>query len=234
MSQRYFLISETTYEVLRLNVNAALGYPNQSGTSFLQNPLKAPRDTFRRVLLALDTTLDGAATVESAMATLLQNQLAEELDEATYLAAVAASGGGGGGVSSWNDLTDKPATFPPPVASATVLGGVRVGSGISIDANGVISASAGYTLPAATTSTLGGVIVGSGLSVSSGTVSVITYAVRSDTVSNVSYIGRAVSGTATSAASWRIRRTTVATNGTVTFATATAAAWDDRLTATYS
>jgi hypothetical protein len=52
-----------------------------------------------------------------------------------------------------------------------VLGGVKIGSGITIDGNGVISASSGYTLPSATTSTLGGVIVGAGLSVSSGTVS---------------------------------------------------------------
>jgi hypothetical protein len=58
-----------------------------------------------------------------------------------------------------------------PTASASVLGGVKIGSGISIDGSGVISASSGYTLPNATTSTLGGVIVGSGLSVSSGTVS---------------------------------------------------------------
>jgi len=58
-----------------------------------------------------------------------------------------------------------------PTATASVLGGVKIGSGITIDGNGVISASSGYTLPSATTSTLGGVIVGAGLSVSSGTVS---------------------------------------------------------------
>jgi hypothetical protein len=52
------------------------------------------------------------------------------------------------------------------------LGGVRIGSGVSIDASGVISVANSYTLPAATTSSLGGVIVGAGLAVSSGTVSV--------------------------------------------------------------
>ena len=89
-------------------------------------------------------------------------------------------------------------------------------------------------LPLGTTSAAGALIVGSGLSVTSGTVSVVTYAVRSDTVSSVSYIGRAVSGTATSSATWTIRRTTVAAAGTVTTATATAVAWDNRLTASYS
>jgi len=59
-------------------------------------------------------------------------------------------------------------------------------------------------------------------------------AVRSDTVSNVSYIGRALSGSATSASVWTIRRTTVASAGTVTTATAANVKWDDRLTASYS
>ena len=89
-------------------------------------------------------------------------------------------------------------------------------------------------LPLGTTSSAGALIVGSGLSVTSGTVSVVTYAVRSDTVSNISYIGRATSGTATSSATWTIRRTTVAAAGTVTTATATNVAWDNRLTASYS
>jgi len=84
------------------------------------------------------------------------------------LASVATSG-------SYTDLTNKPSipsSYTLPTASASTLGGVKIGSGISIDGSGVISASgSGYTLPAATTSTLGGVIVGSGLSVSSGTVS---------------------------------------------------------------
>jgi len=61
-----------------------------------------------------------------------------------------------------------------------------------------------------------------------------TYAIQSDTVSNVSYIGRAVSGTATSAEAWRIRRITVAAAGTATVATATNVAWNNRLTASYS
>jgi hypothetical protein len=87
--------------------------------------------------------------------------------------AVATSG-------AYADLTGTPAAYSLPTASATVLGGVKIGSGISIDGDGVISASAGYTLPNATTSTLGGVIVGAGLGVSSGTVSV-TYGTTAGT-----------------------------------------------------
>ena len=51
-----------------------------------------------------------------------------------------------------------------PVAGAETLGGVKVGSGLSITEAGVLSA-AGYSLPQATSEVLGGVKVGSGLSI---------------------------------------------------------------------
>ena len=50
-----------------------------------------------------------------------------------------------------------------PVASASKLGGVKIGSNITIDGNGAISAPAAYTLPTAAANTLGGIKVGSGL-----------------------------------------------------------------------
>lgn len=56
------------------------------------------------------------------------------------LSTVATSG-------SYNDLSDKPSIPEPyelPVASATALGGVKVGSGLSIT-NGVLSATGGGT-----------------------------------------------------------------------------------------
>lgn len=58
-------------------------------------------------------------------------------------------------------------TLPP--ASATTLGGVKIGSGINVTADGVISANGGggtpYELPAATTTTLGGIKVGDNLTI---------------------------------------------------------------------
>jgi len=68
------------------------------------------------------------------------------------------SGGSSGGGSG----------YTLPVASSSKLGGVKVGSGLSITDNGVLSASgggSGYTLPVASSSTLGGVKIGSGLSI---------------------------------------------------------------------
>lgn len=60
-----------------------------------------------------------------------------------------------------------------PIASSTILGGVKIGSGVTIAADGTISVAGGggggsdYVLPAATTLALGGVIIGSGLAVQS-------------------------------------------------------------------
>lgn len=52
-------------------------------------------------------------------------------------------------------------SYTLPTASASVLGGVKVGNNLSIDSNGVLSAddqsTTPYTLPTASTTTLGGV-----------------------------------------------------------------------------
>lgn len=75
----------------------------------------------------------------------IENNAAAKVDLSDYtksadLSTVATSG-------SYNDLSDKPSIPEPyelPVASATALGGVKVGSGLSIT-NGVLSATGGGT-----------------------------------------------------------------------------------------
>ena len=52
-----------------------------------------------------------------------------------------------------------------PIASATVLGGIKVGNNLSIDANGVLSAGNSYVLPKASATVLGGIKVGANLSI---------------------------------------------------------------------
>jgi hypothetical protein len=53
-----------------------------------------------------------------------------------------------------------------PTASVSVLGGIKVGSNLSIDpATGVLSAGNSYVLPAATSNTLGGVKAGLGVNI---------------------------------------------------------------------
>lgn len=104
---------------------------------------------------------------------------------------VVASGGGGGasGVTSFNNRTGA-ITFNSsdlPIASSSSVGGVKVGSGLTIDGTGVLSAiggsgggtagvlsfngRTGYVtfgatdLPVASAGSLGGVKVGSGLAI---------------------------------------------------------------------
>lgn len=61
-----------------------------------------------------------------------------------------------------------------PVASAEVLGGIKVGNNLAIDDEGVLSAyPSEYDLPTASSSTLGGVKIGTGITISnSGKISV--------------------------------------------------------------
>lgn len=59
-----------------------------------------------------------------------------------------------------------------PIASATTLGGIKVGTNLTIEDDGTLNAeSTEYQLPAATSSTLGGIKIGSGLSITDGIAS---------------------------------------------------------------
>jgi hypothetical protein len=125
----------------------------------------------------------------------------------SFVATLAASGATAGTYTSVTvDAKGRvtsgtnPSGYSLPTATASVLGGIKIGSGLSIDGSGVVSAASSYTLPDATTLVKGGVIVGSGLSVSSGTLSanVTTVAGRTGAVTIAS---SDVSGLATVATS---------------------------------
>lgn len=57
-----------------------------------------------------------------------------------------------------------------PIASTSTLGGVKIGSGLTVAEDGTISAAAAYTLPTASSSVKGGIKVGTGLTMSSETL----------------------------------------------------------------
>lgn len=66
------------------------------------------------------------------------------------LKAGATAGENLWGWVDWTELVNKPTTFNPPIATASVLGGIKVGTGLTIDGAGVLSATAtggGGTLP---------------------------------------------------------------------------------------
>jgi len=94
----------------------------------------------------------------------------------TQLSTVATTG-------SYSDLSNKPtipSAYSLPTATASVLGGIKIGSGLSIDGSGVVTAAGTYTLPAATVSILGGRRIIKKQAESSGTVTV-SYGTSSST-----------------------------------------------------
>jgi hypothetical protein len=62
-------------------------------------------------------------------------------------------------------ITGKPLTFTPPIATTGSLGGIIVGTGLTIDPTGVLSATS-TAIPLMDIDTIGGAMVGNGLGMS--------------------------------------------------------------------
>lgn len=170
-------IADTTGLQAALDAKAPLASPTFTGT--VSGVTKAMVG-----LSAVDDTADASKPVSTAQAAADAAVQAHAIQRANHtgtqavgtitgLATVATTG-------AYGDLSGAPAAYSLPTATASVLGGVKIGSGLSIDGSGVVTAAGTYTLPAATVSTLGGVIVGTGLAVTSGTISV-SYGTSSST-----------------------------------------------------
>jgi hypothetical protein len=170
-------IADTTGLQAALDAKAPLASPTFTGT--VSGVTKAMVG-----LSAVDNVADASKPVSTAQAAANAAVQAHAIQRANHtgtqavgtitgLATVATTG-------AYADLSGAPAAYSLPTATASVLGGVKIGSGLSIDGSGVVTAAGTYTLPAATVSALGGVIVGTGLAVSSGTISV-SYGTSSST-----------------------------------------------------
>jgi hypothetical protein len=170
-------IADTTGLQAALDAKATIASPTFTGT--VSGITKAMVG-----LGSVDNTADASKPVSTAQAAADAAVQAHAIQRANHtgtqavgtitgLANVATSG-------AYADLSGAPAGYSLPTATASVLGGVKIGSGLSIDGAGVVTAAGTYTLPAATVSTLGGVIVGAGLAVTSGTISV-SYGTSSST-----------------------------------------------------
>lgn len=71
------------------------------------------------------------------------------------------------------DIDTSSRSYHLPIASATTLGGIKVGNNLTIEGDGTLNAeSTEYNLPVASSSTLGGVKIGSGLTIADAVASV--------------------------------------------------------------
>lgn len=79
-----------------------------------------------------------------------------------------------------------------PIASSSTLGGVKIGSGLTVAEDGTISAAAEYTLPTASSSVKGGIIVGTGLSITTEGKLSVSKVPNALSINGKSYDGSAV------------------------------------------
>lgn len=97
---------------------------------------RASAATLGGIRVGSGLAIDGAGILSTTAAGFSGDY--NDLTNKPSLATVATTG-------SYNDLTNRPAAYALPTATNTVLGGVKIGSGLSIDAGGVLSAIAGGT-----------------------------------------------------------------------------------------
>ena len=142
---RLNLDTNTEYEAIRASVDSQIGF---SGSLTCISPYAtAPQDQKGRVLLSLTDNQPGYESLLAAFSGLAMVKKAKELTQDEYDASFfPAPSGGGGGVSSWNDLTDKPTSFPPTAhahGNITSAGSIGIAEGriVVTEADGVIGTS---------------------------------------------------------------------------------------------
>lgn len=138
---------------------------NYYGITFYETSI-GPNNSSAHVVFQYRTSTSGAHTTR-VVAPEFEGKLIGNADTAT-----SASKVNGHTVNS-----DVPADakftdtiYSLPIASTTTLGGVKIGSGLTVAEDGTISAAAAYTLPTASSSVKGGIKVGTGLTMSSETL----------------------------------------------------------------
>ena len=91
MIQRYFRSDVSTYEAIRLQLDAAWGHPSNVADTCVEPAATAPRDEQNRVLLAVLPEFCEYEAVAAMLPQLLSSGAVEEIDEATYRASLPVS-----------------------------------------------------------------------------------------------------------------------------------------------
>jgi hypothetical protein len=86
---KFFRAADTVYEQARLALDAAWGLPNDNGTATCIEPAaSAPREEQGRIVLAVDDEFCAYPVAVDLLPQLLASGAVEEIDRATYRAAV--------------------------------------------------------------------------------------------------------------------------------------------------
>mgnify|MGYP001179784386 CR=1 FL=1 len=136
-------------------------FVNSATIEFSVPPDSPPAGVIYNLYIDRKTDVDQPIATFNPGSAIRARDLNDNFDQLIFAAQESAC--------SIDELKNNP-TYTLPVATASVLGGIKVGSNLSITADGTLSSTggggSGYVLPPASTGSLGGVIVGDGLSVS--------------------------------------------------------------------
>ena len=87
---RYFRATESVYEQVRSSLDAAWGHPTADGRTLtcIEPAATAPRDANGRIVLAVNNEFCQYEAAAAMLPQLLASGAVEEIDEATYQAAL--------------------------------------------------------------------------------------------------------------------------------------------------
>lgn len=122
----------------------------------------------------------------------------------------------GSGTSVNPYIISSSGNYALPIASQSILGGIKVGNNLAIDVTGVLNNTYTYTLPIASASTLGGIKVGTNLSITDGILSSNN---QSITFTGSGDISGTASGTTTLSATFSVDKIKGTMLGTLSGAT---------------
>lgn len=86
--QRYFRATDAVYEQVRLTLDAAWGHPRGGTITCIEPAATAPRDQQGHIVLAVEQAFAEYPTAADMLPQLLSSGAVEEIDAATYQAAV--------------------------------------------------------------------------------------------------------------------------------------------------
>lgn len=160
-----------------INVGAII---NDGTGDAIRSGAQKINDNFNEIYTALGASNGGAPTIVSSIVPgvgLITSSRSGDVQITAKLASEIDFGvvKVGQGITVNNGIISGQ-EYVLPKAASNILGGIKVGTNLTITNDGVLSANpGGYTLPKATPSTLGGVTVGTGLTVYNGELSAVPY-----------------------------------------------------------